>query len=299
MDFTPEIVEFVHLDEGRFELLEWRWPDMIDHQSKESDLLLEMSLPPQAADASAEFPEIDRGHYCFMGTLFVRYPGVAIHGRGEGGHIRILRCSFSDAQARSILGQAEMPPLTVLQGLLDIRSESLRQLMGLVLRELTVAHDRSLEAFKALHALLAIELRRFLDQQRPALFHGRLAGWQYRRIRERLSTDGARATVAELADLCGISVRHLNRLFPALTGSTIGDYVKNFWIDRAKTLLAEGDMPIKAIAVEIGFAHPNSFARAFKQATGMTPQIFRQRMHRHELPRDTYASFGSRHRNST
>src|SRR5688572_29100257 len=95
MDFTPTIIENVQLSAGRLELVEWRWPDMIDFVKTESDLMLEMSLPPHATDASAEFPDIDKGNHCFMGTLFVRYPGVTVHGRGEGGHIRVLRCIFS------------------------------------------------------------------------------------------------------------------------------------------------------------------------------------------------------------
>ena len=94
MDFTPTITHSVSLHDGRFELVEWRWPDMIDFMIGEPALMLEMSLPPLATDASAEFPDIDRGNRCFMGTMFIRYPGVMVHGRGEGGHIRVLRAIF-------------------------------------------------------------------------------------------------------------------------------------------------------------------------------------------------------------
>ncbi|MFT4053625.1 MAG: helix-turn-helix transcriptional regulator [Novosphingobium sp.] len=276
MDLTPKILKAIRLDEGRLELLEWRWPDMIEHRQTESELMLEMSLPPQSADASAEFPEIESGNYCFMGRLFVRYPGVAIHGRGRGGHIRILRCTFSEARARTILGDAPVPPIGVLQALLNIRSDALRQLMNLALRELISPRMCSSEAVGALHVLLGIELARLLERQLHVASHSRLSGWQYQRIRERLLQQEALPTVAELAALCGISVRHLNRQFWALTGSTVAEYVKTFWIDRAKGLLSESVLPIKGVAMAAGFAHPNSFARAFQRATGMTPQDFRR-----------------------
>lgn len=285
MNLTPKILEIARLKNGRMELVEWHWPDMIDFLRTERDLMLEMSLPPHATDASAEFPEIDRGNHCFMGTMFVRYPHVALHGRGEGGHIRVLRCIFSDTVAASILGNAATPPLPVLQGLLDIRSDVLRTLMGLALREMTAQQERSLDALNALHELLVVELRRLFERQCHAASGGRLAAWQYRRVRDRLSRDGAPPTVAELAVLCGISVRHLNRQFLALTGSTIGNYVTNFWIDRAKAMLTEGDLPIKSVAFALGFSHPNSFARAFRRVTGSAPYSYRQRRSTsHDIP---------------
>ncbi|MCP1470327.1 AraC-like DNA-binding protein [Sphingobium sp. OAS761] len=277
MDFTPTILECVALPQGRVELVEWLWPDIIDFEKKEYDLMLEMALAPHATDASAEFPEIDPGNRCFVGTLFVRYPGITIHGRGEGGHIRVLRFIFDDALARRILGGVTLPAVTVLQGLLDIRRESLRKIMNLVVREMTAREDRSAEALAALQTLAAIEIRRLLDQQVHASPGGRLAAWQYRRIRERLAQTGPVPSAVELAALCGISVRHLNRQFLALTGSTVGDYVTNFWIERAKEMLA-GDVPVKNIAFVLGFSHPNSFARAFRRATGVPPRRFRQRL---------------------
>jgi len=239
--------------------------------------MVEMSLPPLATDASAEFPDLDRGNRCFVGTLFVRYPGITIHGRGEGGHIRVLRFIFDPDLARSVLGHGSPPPLPVLQGLLDIRNDSMRRIMALALREMTAREDRSAEALAAIQTLLAVELRRILDQPLSASPSGRLAAWQYRKIRERLAQGAPIPTAAELAALCGISVRHLNRQFHALTGSSVADYVGTFVIARAKAMLRDQDAPIKSVAHALGFSHSTSFARAFRRATGLSPQRFRQR----------------------
>jgi AraC-like DNA-binding protein len=276
MDFTPTIIARVSLEHGRIDLVEWHWPDMIDFVLAEGELMLEMSLPPYATDATAEFPDIAPGRHAFVGTLFIRYPGVAVHGRSAGGRIRVLRCVFSAGPAGAILGGAAVPPLGVLQRLLDLRSKPLRAMMGLALRELTGVATPSQDALEAIHSLVAVELRRLFERQPHGTSGGRLAGWQYRRIRARLSQDGAVPTVAELAALCGISTRHLHRQFHALTGSSVADYVENFWVERARTMLAHSDAQIKAIAQATGFSHPNSFARAFRRATGMTPRAFRQ-----------------------
>ena len=271
------IVQQVMLPQGRLELIEWQWPDMIDFLRTETELMIEMSVPPFATDACAEFPEIACGEHCFMGTLFIRYPGIAVHGRGEGGHIRVLRLVFPANVAKAILDAGTQPSLQLLQSLLDIRSAALRMLMRLAFRELTNATERSPVAMTAILELVAIELRRLLGQRSEGASSGRLAGWQHRRIRDRLTAEGAVPTVAELAGLCGISPRHLHRQFLALTGMTVAKYVESFQIERAKEMLATSVFPVQHIGFACGFSHPNSFARAFRRATGIPPLAFRQK----------------------
>lgn len=277
MDFTPTAIEKVAFPGGRVELVEWLWPDVVDFRRRETDLMLEMSLPPYAADSSAELPELAPGARCFVGTLFVRYPGVMIHGRGDGGRIRVLRMIFDRGPALEAVQDRPLPDPARIKSLLDIRNETLRRLMGLALREFNRREDRSVEALEALHGLVGLELKRLLDQQLGPVAGGRLAAWQYRRIRERLAAGGPPPKAAELARLCGISVRHLTRQFQALTGTTLAGYVENFRIEQARTMLANPDLPIKNVAFATGFTHPNSFARAFRRATGVSPQEYRQR----------------------
>lgn len=278
MDMTPTILATVTLPQGRVEMLEWQWPDIFDFQTATDELMLEMSLPPFATDSSAAFPDLDPDNRCFVGTLFVRFPHVMIHGRGEGGRIRVLRLVFEEGLARGMLGENTAPSVDMLKGLLDIRSDSLRRVMGLILREIGTQDERSPEALTAMLTLAAIELQRIFERAHQATNSGRLAAWQYRKIRARLAQADQPPTVAELASLCGISARHLNRQFQALTGSTVADYVTHYWIERAKTMLAQGDLPIKNIAFVLGFSHANSFARTFRRATGLAPQSYRQHM---------------------
>ena len=82
--------------------------------------------------------------------------------------------------------------------------------------------------------------------------------------------------MAELAELCGISVRHLHRQFLNLTGVTISDYIEAQLVSRAKGLLAGTALSIRQIAAQSGFEHANSFSRTFRRATGMTPLRYRQ-----------------------
>lgn len=277
MDLTPDIINSERLPSGRIELVEWQWPDVLQFVRAETELMLEMSLPPLSADAAACYPGIAPGQYCFMGTLFVRYPGIALQGRSEGGRIRVLRYIFNSEAAARILAACPDPSLDFLRSLLNIRSDTLRSLMRLALRELVGQVDPSPAALEALMQMVAIELERLFDRQQDGRSGGRLAPWQYRRIRERLDSEAEPPSVAELAGLCGISARHLHRQFQALTGKTVSGYIEARRIERAKELLGARDRPIKNIALACGFTHGASFSRAFRRATGLTPLAYRQR----------------------
>ncbi|QGP81289.1 helix-turn-helix domain-containing protein [Sphingobium sp. CAP-1] len=261
---------------GRFELVEWHWPDMVSFERTETQLMLEMSLPPMATDASAYFPAIDPERRCFMGALFVRYPGITLGGRSEGGQIRVMRCVMDDPDTAAIIGKTE-PSLSFLQGLLNIRSDTLRSLMRLAHRELINPIDRSQQGMEALFILIRIELRRVFRQATGAETASRLAPWQFRRVRERIEAGSTMPGIPELAELCGISPRHLHRQFIALTGKTVSAYIDAYRIEEAKRRLVQPGLSMKQVAEQLGFSHANSFARAFRRATGLSPREYRQR----------------------
>jgi AraC family transcriptional regulator len=276
-DLTPTVLQSAVVTGGRAELLEWRWPEIIDFVRSEDELMIEMSLPPTAGDGSVCLPDIAPDKRCILGTLFVRWPGLALHGRCDGGHIRVVRCVIAADKARALIAQRPEPGIDFLQSLLTIRSDALRSMMRLLHRELTNPSDRSDAAIAALVDLITVELARLVAREPEDVPQGRLAAWQFRKIRARLAQGGTAPTVAELAALCGISPRHLHRQFLALTGKTVADYIEAARIEEAKRLLALRERPIKAVALACGFAHANSFARAFRRSTGISPQSFRQR----------------------
>jgi AraC family transcriptional regulator len=92
-----------------------------------------------------------------------------------------------------------------------------------------------------------------------------------RRLRERVHSDLPAPSLTELAELCGMTVRHLSRAFKAETGQTLGKYVEAAMVDRARSLLAETDASVGEVASALGFASSTSFAFAFRRATGLRP----------------------------
>jgi AraC family transcriptional regulator len=94
-------------------------------------------------------------------------------------------------------------------------------------------------------------------------------------IEERIRTGDRSVSIAELAELCHLSSRQLIRAFRAETGETIGAFVQRVTMDRAKSLLGDGEKPISMIAADLGFASTAAFSTAFHRSTGQYPRDYR------------------------
>lgn len=76
------------------------------------------------------------------------------------------------------------------------------------------------------------------------------------------------------SELC-LSPNYFGDLIKRETGRTAQEYIHGFIVDRAKQMLAEGEMNVSEVAYEIGFKYPHHFTRLFKKVTGMTPNEFK------------------------
>jgi len=73
-----------------------------------------------------------------------------------------------------------------------------------------------------------------------------------------------------------VSQRYLSDLLRALTGNTTQQYIHLWLIDKAKEMLSSDSLMISEIAYQLGFEHPQSFHKLFRQKTRLSPQEFRQ-----------------------
>lgn len=81
----------------------------------------------------------------------------------------------------------------------------------------------------------------------------------------------------EMAQRLGVSSQHLNVLFSAAYGDTPYAYLLKLRIRNAKErLIVEPALPVKAIAVQVGFKDASHFVATFKRLTGLTPEAFRR-----------------------
>jgi AraC family transcriptional regulator len=82
-------------------------------------------------------------------------------------------------------------------------------------------------------------------------------------------------SLTELAELARMSVRHFCRAFHASTGYSPHQYLLHQRVERAKSLLVKGRMPISEIAQSMGFADQSQFSRTFRRLSGITPAAYR------------------------
>lgn len=83
-------------------------------------------------------------------------------------------------------------------------------------------------------------------------------------------------TVTGIAEELNISPNYLGSLLRVLTGQNTKQHIQNKMINYAKECLSTTNMSISEIAYELGFEHPQSFSKLFKQKTNQTPLEFRQ-----------------------
>ncbi|HEY5868209.1 MAG TPA: AraC family transcriptional regulator [Candidatus Tectomicrobia bacterium] len=82
-------------------------------------------------------------------------------------------------------------------------------------------------------------------------------------------------SLVELAAVAHMSPHHFAHLFKQATGRTPHQYVTTCRMEQAKQLLAETDLPLSDIALQVGCADHSHFTALFRQHVGTTPKVYR------------------------
>lgn len=86
-----------------------------------------------------------------------------------------------------------------------------------------------------------------------------------------------RLTSAEIANLVGISVRQLERLFRYALDTTPAAFYMTLRLERGQQLLEQSTRSVMEIADACGFSSSSHFARNYRQQYGCTPRRQRQK----------------------
>lgn len=82
-------------------------------------------------------------------------------------------------------------------------------------------------------------------------------------------------TIERMGREIGMAERTLKRRFLLATKLSPTAYMQCVRVDKAKKLLLATDMPIKAIAYEVGYENVSFFVRVFKAQVSQTPALWR------------------------
>jgi AraC-like DNA-binding protein len=78
---------------------------------------------------------------------------------------------------------------------------------------------------------------------------------------------------AKIPVIEGVSRRHLERIFRADTGLSIGQYREQARLLAALPRLAAGE-PVARVATDVGYATPSAFGAMFKRVLGVSPTAY-------------------------
>lgn len=90
-----------------------------------------------------------------------------------------------------------------------------------------------------------------------------------------LTTDD-KVTIKMIADALFVNKNYLADTFKKETGVTLGDYLIQVKIYRAKVLLLTTKAKLYEISDRLGYRNPEYFSRVFKKEAGLTPLQFRE-----------------------
>jgi AraC family transcriptional regulator len=122
--------------------------------------------------------------------------------------------------------------------------------------------------------LLQRHSRRSLPMRDP---QGGLSAWKLKQVISHIEDNlESELSLAEIAQVAGVSVSHLKTLFRRSTGTPVHQYILRRRVERAKLLLQDQNLSIAQIAFATGFAHQSHLARHMRKILGVTPAVARK-----------------------
>lgn len=230
------------------------------------------------------------------GSLAIGNPGVAVDLRWAEPHEATLACiepHVLGAAARECGLGAVPPELRGGAALLDAVCE---RLLGALAEEAKVAPYplQELIVESIVNALAYRLVARFGDAAvHRAGARGALSLHAFRRVSAHIEQNiDERLTLEGLARVAGVSRFHFARQFRLRTGESPMGFLLRVRIERGKSMLRAGAVPIGDVAMALGFADQSHFTRTFKRLVGVPPSEYKGRERREPL--QTSALFGRR-----
>lgn len=92
-----------------------------------------------------------------------------------------------------------------------------------------------------------------------------------------IETPNIKLTIAVIAESFKLSQSRMRAVFRDSSGVSLGQYILNYKIHTALSLLTNTRLAVSEIADQSGFTSLQAFSRTFKEKTGVTPSQFRKK----------------------
>lgn len=88
---------------------------------------------------------------------------------------------------------------------------------------------------------------------------------------------GEKTDIDRIAAAAYVSAFHFQRIFSALCGFTVGEYIRNRRLTLAAQELSASDAKVIDVALKYGYDSPDSFTRAFIKFHGISPSAAKEK----------------------
>lgn len=166
-------------------------------------------------------------------------------------------------------------------------SEKEKQIMETLFKAIAIELDNNIDRFSEDVLVSQLELllnhsNRFYNRQfltRKNMHHdliSRMNAWLNGRFEGADTIINGLPSPQNIATHLNVSQRYLSDMLKTLTGKTTQQHIHLVLIEKAKVLLNQTALTTAEIAYQLGFEHPQSFNKLFKQRTKVSPVQFRR-----------------------
>ncbi|MBQ0796888.1 AraC family transcriptional regulator [Zhongshania sp.] len=243
----------------------------------EQHSVLSLGLSRLLEQAEGRYTSFKAPRFRRFGTLNFRPADIPFEVRVSQGKYHTIRCRFNAKTLQDLGITTSELDEAQLEACFDIHAPRIEDAMMRLADEVANQSSDSPTLIAALLTTIAVDLSRYIhDAKLRELPHrGGLAPRHLRLVFARLDQLGAPPSIAEMAELCGLSRYHFMRAFKESIGESPSNYAQKILMARARALIASSERPLGEIAQELGYTSNAAFSAAFRRHCGRSPRAWR------------------------
>jgi AraC family transcriptional regulator len=218
----------------------------------------------------------------------VTHRGVSVHGYSDiipaGTPSRwemkesdtVLLLGLTEGLIRNVAEESGLDPRHVeIVNRFQTRDTKIEHIGWALKEEMETGYPNGRLYLESLAQALAVHLlNRHSSQSREMTSpNGGISGRRLKQVLSYIEDNlGQDLSLQSIAEVSGLSASYFKTAFRTSVGHPVHQYVIQRRVERARSLLAAGEMPISQIALETGFAHQSHLAYHMRRVLGVTPK---------------------------
>lgn len=225
-------------------------------------------------DGKGYFEINGKRHTLTRGQLFVIPPNVSsyVYQADQEKPWYYAWIAFNGTQADRLMAKAGFDETHVIRDA-NIPPEEFTELIYEMLKasQLTIANELDRAGYLYLIMALLIES----NKPAPAIDQHSVDNYIKHALQYIQFNYNRNINVQDIVNYVGINRSYFSYIFSQKMNASPKEYLQQFRIEKAKTLLSDTSAPIAEIALKVGYKDPFIFSKNFKKTEGISPREYR------------------------